>query len=88
MLKLTETQGDAIRSAARDLKAAGFRNVVTKLHPAIKRVGPSNDATQQQLWPHLRVAITFDVPAEAIAFLGMDVTSSPSSRSQAKEDQE
>jgi hypothetical protein len=65
MLKLTETQGDAIRSAARDLKAAGFRNVITKLHPAIERVGPANDATQQQLWPHLRVAITFDVPSQA-----------------------
>jgi hypothetical protein len=65
MLKLTETQGDDIRRVAADLKSAGFRNISIKLKPAFVLSGPSGAYDQQQLWPHLRVAITFDVPSQA-----------------------
>ena len=64
MLNLTELQGADIRQVKTDLEEAGFKNITIKLHPSFERVGSKQDPLFQQIWPRLRVAITFDVPKE------------------------
>ena len=61
MLKLTDQQGADIRQVKTDLEEAGFKNITIKLHPSFERVGSKQDPLFQQIWPRLRVAITFDV---------------------------
>jgi len=61
MLKLTEAQGDAIRAIKQDLEADGFKNVIIRLRPAFERIGSKQEPLFWQIWPRLRVAITFDV---------------------------
>jgi hypothetical protein len=63
MLRLTDQQGADIRQVKDDLEEAGFKNITIKLHPSFERVGPKTEPLSVQIWPRLRVAIAFDVPA-------------------------
>lgn len=62
MLKLSDSQGTAIRDILDTLKEEGFVNILPKVRPTFERIKTAQEPLFDQIWPRLRVTITFDVP--------------------------